>query len=448
MSRNQVHRWISPKVLDAAILKSVDDVALVDTHEHLDEEEVRLKQPNDLMRWFLYYTFSEVATAGIPDDRQKRFFAQGIGADEQWDIVKAAWPGARLTGSGIAVRLGLKELYGIEDLRDDTLRPLLERTAKRNKPGVLEWILKEKCNIDCCLVNAGDPGDLSRRTKHPGLFLFDLAVSSFCDNSLDVSRHVKTTGLACHSLADWKKIIDWYFTRWGNQVVALKNVCAYWRPLYFEDVSEAKAGPLFEKWALKKKKVTQAERKAVQDFNFHYCIRKAREYRLPVKIHTGYHSGQDYTDPSLYQVNDLCNLFRQYPDVRFDLFHIGYPEWTDTINLAKHYTNVFGDMCWAWIIDPHASLEFLRQALGAVPLSKIFAFGGDYGYADMVYGHQRMARDGVALVLTEAFRQGRISRSDAQFAARRWLRENAMEVFRVTAKRTLQKQGQPQPLRP
>jgi hypothetical protein len=35
--------------------------------------------------------------------------------------------------------------------------------------------------------------------------------------------------------------------------------------------------------------------------------------------------------------------------------------------MAKHYPNVWVDLCWAWSIDPYSSTEFVRRFLHAVP---------------------------------------------------------------------------------
>ncbi len=439
-------RWIAPRALDGAVLEAVDSVRIVDTHEHLDEEAVRLTQPNTLTKFFMYYSFCDVASAGMTGEESALFWKAGVSGEDQWRALRRAWPLAKHTGFCRAITLSIKELYGIDDLRDDTIKPLLREVARRNKPGVLEWMLREKSGIECALVNANDPGDLARRTGTPGLFLFDLAVSDFCHDTLKVASYEQATGVDCGTLAGWKRMMDWYFRRWGNQVVAIKNVCAYWRVLKFEEVSEATAARLYGKWQGRKNRATKPEMKAVQDYMFHWCVQRATDLNLPVKLHAGYHSGNDYMDMSLFQVKDLQNMFRKYR-AKFDIFHLSYPEWTDLVALAKHYTNVWPNLCWAWIIDPEASLAFCRQALHALPLNRVLGFGGDYGFADVVYGHSRIARDGIALVLTEAVRTGRLTRADAALAARRWLRDNAMDLYRIEEKRAAQAQGQPAPIK-
>lgn len=438
--------WIAPGILDPGVRAAVDAVPMVDAHEHLDEEAVRLKQPVNLTRFFMYYTFDEVASAGLPPEAEKRFWAEGVSGEEQWRMIREAWPHVRHSAYGRAVILSIRELYGIDDLRDETIGPLLRAIEKRNRPGVLDWILRKKCSLECCLVNVDSPGDLARRTESPGLFLFDIGIGRFMADQIDMKPMEAASGIQVASLKDWNRLIEWYFARWGKQAAAVKNVCAYWRTLRFDEVPEADAERLFEKWLVRKLETTPAERKAVQDWFFHAIIRLAIEYDLPVKIHTGYHAGHNYSDMDLFRARNLSNLFRRYPLARFDLFHIGYPEWQDVVALAKHYSNVFANLCWTWVIDPEAALDFARHALVALPLNKVIGFGGDYGFADVVYGHARIARDGVAKVLTEAVREGRLTAAEAGHVARRWLRDNAMELYRIEARRAAQAAGQPPPL--
>ena len=57
--------------------------------------------------------------------------------------------------------------------------------------------------------------------------------------------------------------------------------------------------------------------------------------------------------------------------------HIAYPYCDELVALAKHYHNVYPDLCWAWSIDPYSAADFVRRYLHAAPANKLFAFGGD-----------------------------------------------------------------------
>jgi hypothetical protein len=88
----------------------------------------------------------------------------------------------------------------------------------------------------------------------------------------------------------------------------------------------------------------------------------------------------------------------------------------------------------AWIIDPAASRRFLQQFLATVPANKLFAFGGDYRYAEPVYGHLRIARDGIARALSEFVEDEYFTKDEAIAVAHRILHDNAAVFFRVDTK--------------
>jgi uncharacterized protein len=47
---------------------------------------------------------------------------------------------------------------------------------------------------------------------------------------------------------------------------------------------------------------------------------------------------------------NLCPLLARYPDARFVLMHIAYPYSDELVSIAKHYPNVWVDLCWAWSV--------------------------------------------------------------------------------------------------
>src|SRR5690606_6413784 len=114
------------------------------------------------------------------------------------------------------------------------------------------------------------------------------------------------------------------------------------------------------------------------------------------KIHTGYYAGHNSMPLSRVQTNaaSVTDLSRAAPPVKWVFMHIGYPYYEDLIAAAKHYTNCHIDMCWAWILSPVASVNFLKQYLVTAPANKVFTFGGDYMPVEPVIGHTHLARQG------------------------------------------------------
>ena len=130
-------------------------------------------------------------------------------------------------------------------------------------------------------------------------------------------------------------------------------------------------------------------------------------------------------------IRDRTNLFIEYPGVRFDIFHMGYPYMMEMSNLAKNFRNVFIDMAWGNIISPEAARRALVEWLDAVPANKISAFGGDYCFVDGVYGHQKIARGNVAAALAQKVADGSFDLDRAKEIAHWLLVDNPTRIFRL-----------------
>jgi predicted TIM-barrel fold metal-dependent hydrolase len=131
----------------------------------------------------------------------------------------------------------------------------------------------------------------------------------------------------------------------------------------------------------------------------------------------------------------LCNLLAEYPQARFVLMHIAYPYSDELIALAKHYPNVYADLCWAWSINPYSAAEFVRRFIHAVPANKLFVFGGDTSWpgAALAYAHQ--ARTWFNRALQAEVDEGFLTEPQAITLAGRMMKENQYDCFRVEDKK-------------
>jgi len=196
---------------------------------------------------------------------------------------------------------------------------------------------------------------------------------------------------------------------------------------------------LFQK-RLANQSLTATERKALEDHLFWYAVQQATAHQLPVKLHTGYYAGQNRMplERLLHNAGSAAELCRQAPDTRFVFMHICYPYYEELLAVAKHYANAYLDMCWSWIINPVAAKDFLKKFLVTAPANKILTFGGDYIPVEPVLGHATIARQGIALALSELVDEGWLSLSDAMDLIDPIMHGNATAIFNLTEKaRTL-----------
>lgn len=424
---------------DPEIRRVVDNIQVINTHEHQEEESARLNRKLDFFSMMFIYAKDDLVSAGLSYEALAKCNNPDVDPEEKWRLIEPHYLAARNTAYIRAVEIAARDLYGVDRIDRSTCGVLSQRMQERNKPGVLKWILNDRCRIRVSQVNA--PGFFRLKTD-ADLFQQDLSVLPLLTWPVPFEELAKLTGVTVKDLATYDEAITALFAKFAPLACAVKQQAAYFRCLNFDDVPDGDAAPIVAEALKNADAVTPDRRKALQDWAFRRCIRRCIEHDLPIKIHTGYEAG--YNNMSLANIHpgQLINLFNQYPEARFDVFHIGYPYEAEVIALAKQYTGVSVDMCWAWIIDPQASRQFFKQFLTAVPATKLFAFGGDNGIAEPVYGHLHFARDGIARALTELVDENFFTTDEAVAIAQRVLHDNAAVFFRVDEKMEALKQAQ------
>ena len=417
----------------------VEQTPLIDTHEHLQEERDRLALGDRLDFAYLFrnYLLADLVSAGMSQDDAEEMVADDLDQDEKWRRVASFWDRARHAGYGRAIALTIEELYGIPGLDRSTYRDVTAAMQARNRPGVHRRLIREEAGVAWYVLHhVGDPGTVHREGTDPAMCRQVLGANCFLRETLPLDDFAAHTGIRADSWEAFQATMDWYFERYADEAVAIKNNCPYWRDLRFDDPPPKRAAAAFEKRYVRGQPLEPAELKALQDAAFHFCLRRAGDRDLPVQVHTGYLAGNHNLDSDRIRPSDLTNLFVQYPHVRFDLFHIGYPYQGEVAALAKNFPNVYIDLCWAWIIDPYATRQALQTFIATVPVNKIFGFGGDVFMAEGVYGHARIARWGTAWALAEMIDQGYMGEEDAVTVARMVLHDNARAFFALPTQPT------------
>jgi len=418
------------------IFKRVWETPLIDSHEHLPDEETCLRGPGGTTQeeWTVllrHYLDSDLRAAGMTREQYDAFFQKPGSPQEKWQILAPFWPAVKNTGYGQAVRIAIRELYGIDDLSEKTVDKVQEKYQETRRPGFYKKILCDLGKIDSCQVNAGP----FHESKQPLLLLQDISIVGMFAGP-DLRAFGQPTGIEVKALTDWYRVIDWWFDRYAKYAVAVKSQNAYSRNIDYDKVPQERAEPLFAK-RLKGESLNPEEQKALEDHLFWYAVGKATENNLPVKLHTGYYAGDNRMPLSrlLHNAGSACDLCRMSPQTTFVFMHICYPYYEEIITVAKQYTNAYLDMCWAWIINPVASKDFLKKYLVTAPANKIFTFGGDYHPVEPVLGHALIARQGIALALSELVEEGWLSLNDALDLVDPIMHENARRVFKVEEKK-------------
>ncbi|PAQ08923.1 amidohydrolase family protein [Mesorhizobium temperatum] len=419
------------------IHEKVAETVLADTHEHLVEESRRIAPLNDGLLpcddWsllFREYLQDDLHCAGMSAADQQRFYDPEVSAVDKFKIVSPYWDRVQHTGYAQALSITIRELYGVKSFALGNIEQLSSKYHEIKKPGFYDHILKGVCRISQCQVNSLER--IFMETAQPSLLGQDLSIMELSRCSLrDIEKVQSELGVEINSFDDWLAAVDRYFERFGRKAVAVKYVGAYYRALNFAHVDRHVAEQNFATLVAARPFIGPEGTQALEDYLFHYCLRKAQDYRLPVKLHTGYLASRDSMPLARVRenANDVCRLLQSYPGIRFVLMHIGYPYQDEYIALCKQYSNAYVDMCWAWIINPVASVRFLAEFLVSVPANKILTFGGDYIVAENIVGHSVIARRGIAEAISTLVGRSWIDGGAVPELITRLMHLNAEELF-------------------
>lgn len=408
---------------------------LIDTHEHLRSEREYVEQgPDILQALFGNYVTADLVVAGATAAAVERLIDP---ADPdlraRFAAVQPAWERCQHTGYGEAVRLIARLVYELEEITPEALEGARGRNAALRRPGERLRLLREVARLDH--VQIDDPEWACQPDPAgPDFFLYDLSWANFCDGRLELPRVRAETGIAVATLADLRAAFAALFARHGPLAIAVKSQHAYRRTLRWRERTDAEVAPILA-LVLAGRELSEEERLCLGDWCWARGVELAIEHNLPFKLHTGYYAGHSRMPVDRIRAGHLCALLARYPQARFVLMHIAYPYSDELVALAKHYPNVYVDLCWAWSIDPWSAQHFVRQMIHAVPTNKLFAFGGDTSWAPGVVGYAAQARAWLARALQAEVDDRLLTERQAVALATRLMRTNQEECFDLAGTR-------------
>ncbi|KAA3658860.1 MAG: hypothetical protein DWQ10_10265 [Calditrichaeota bacterium] len=410
------------------IRAEVDSIWIIDTHEHLETEEARINRAAELdfTHLFRHYALEDLTSASNSYDIIGVIFGNDFAVQERWQLFEPYFSAMRTTGYGRVPLIAANDLYGIPDINSETFEELSHKIRQVSKPGLYKDILKKKARIDLSIQDGGHRQFDHKFFRHVERFDDFVMLSS----ASAVAKIAQQTGTNIQNLDDYLAALRKAFIAGiKRKMVGIKSALAYNRTLDYSNCEPELAQRLFAE-LLDGQNLSFAALKSLQDYIMHRLIDLAEEFDLPVQIHTGLQAGNGNIITNSKPTH-LTNLIMIHPRVDFCLFHGGYPYGGELAVLAKNFPNVYIDMCWSAIISPSYSKRYLHEWIETVPANKILAFGGDYSVVELVYAHSVMARRIVAEVLIEKVESGYLSEEEAIAVARRILRQNALEVFRM-----------------
>lgn len=436
------------------IRSAVEDIPIVDTHEHIMSEDERSEYAVDFSYLFTSYASQDLISAGMPPRLLEavrlpvhkfvknswnsrgippRFLPEpereDMSLNERWQALEPYWKMIRNTAYSRQLLITLRDVFNIDDLNRDTFLQVSQAISGLRKPGWYRHIMKEKANI-AISINDVRTTNVDRELFAPVMELDHFVAAR---STVELGYLEEETGVTIHSLDDLVTAMRTALERYvAYGAVGIKSWLAYYRTLRYDKVSPSEAEAVFNRITTHLGEgPSWSEAKPLQDYMMHQVIRLAIETRLPLQLHTGLHADNENIVTNSNPTH-LINLFTEYPEAKFVLFHGGYPYVHEWAALAKTFFNVYADLCWIYIISPEIGRWLLHELIETVPGNKIMAFGGDEQTVEMAYGHSRMARQVVARVLSEKVSEGYLKEREAIDLARRILRDNPIALFKLS----------------
>ncbi|MBM3421568.1 MAG: hypothetical protein FJY11_10595 [Bacteroidetes bacterium] len=409
----------------------IDTMRIVDSHEHLaDPAFVKHLSFLDFMLLLHQFNYNDFVSAGLSRRNFDKLFTQRVSPVEKWNIIEPYWQNSFNTTYNRIALIAARKIYNVDDINRRSVDTLSRRIARAYQdPGWANHVLKDLCRIDFIIQDGEERLSGIDNVLYVKRFTEWLTVRS----RGRIDTLAREQAIPITTLEEFVASMEnEFYAAVKNGIVAVKINMAYHRTLKVDFVTAEDARKIFR--SLRnggtETVLTWNEAKPLQDYMFRMLLGLARDFSLPVVIHTGLHSGNgnflENSNPLL-----LAGTFMQYPEIKFGLFHGSYPFGGEVSSLAKNFPNVYIDLNWVYAISPSYSERYLNEWLETVPVAKIMGFGGDFRVAENVFGELEIAREIITNVLEKKVREGCFSEEEAMRVARMILRENAIAFYRI-----------------
>ena len=411
----------------------VKQLQIIDTHEHLPAFECK-REKNDVITEFLGHYFNvDLVSAGMSKKECAALKGNAFNISEKWKILQPYWDVCRYTGYGQSLQIAAREIYGIDSICTETIEDLNEAYQKGFDGNHYRKVLKEKSKIKISILDTWGLEDFDREYFVAANRIDKLI---YPRTGKDMEELEQAAGKFISTFDDYLEACEIRMSQYHEVSHILKLGIAYSRPLDFSPATRAEAEAAFLKLLrsgggyIEREEQTYDCDPVLTNYLFRFVTGLAQEKGMIMQIHTGIQEGNGNL-LSNSRPSHLNEIFLEYPKMKFDLFHIGYPYQSELGALCKMFPNVSVDMCWAHIVSPVASRRTLSEWLELFSYTKISGFGGDYMLADGVYGHQYMARKNIAEVLSGKVEDGLFNVQEACRSGRALLYDNPARIFGI-----------------
>ncbi len=396
-------------------------IKIYSSHEHFCTEQQYLDMHLDFASLVTHYVlagFQWVCSSGRSQadaEAIDKLKSPDVSEDEKWEIFEPYREMVWNTGCFREVQLVLEGLYGIKDLNRKTYTAVGQCLRENQRPGHYKEIM-DKSGIDYAMVDhmATYGENPEYDLKHFGPVY---RIDEWRETPFYKKHGITTVDETFDKIAEYMQVLADNGTKAikvVNPVADNTHFSTKWKKPEIEKAFEC---------ILRDKSASRSQIEPFAHAMVSEFVRHAEEYSMCVQIHTGWQmfaAGNPYL---------LRNLFEAFPEVKFDVFHAGYPFNGELATLARFRPNVYPDLCWVAKESGTLAKRILSEWLEMIPINQILAFGNDTVVIDNCYGYQQIVRQTVLEVLEEKVLSKIFSEDQAILIANKILRDNLKSII-------------------
>lgn len=427
---------------NTALWKYIDNLTVIDTHEHISSESELQGLQLDIFNLFIPYIVDNLESAGITDDEMFLMKNTQAPFKDRWAAFYKYYPAIQSSTYILALQASLAEQYQFKNYGLEECQRISDLLKKDFATKGFMKKFFEKNKIESMLTFRSPASEEVRRSYGEDNIMIVPTVNNICvkdKNSLEEISKITETPI--RNLDDILAGIDKLFKEYN--AAGIRNIkfgSAYNRELNYKPRTRAEAEASFAK--IMATPFEYSEAKPNKYYVFHledyhiplddylaiYMIKQAEKYNMNAIFHVGIFAW-NFNSVKNNHASSLEWLMKNFPKVNFVILHAGYPYFDEAILLAKYYPNVYINMTWDHIIERGKSIEIMKSYIEMLPTSKIHLFGGDYLFPQQIYGNVTFTKENLYIALVDLMKKGVLNEDQAKKIAVDWLYNNPKAFY-------------------
>ena len=113
------------------LVEFMESLEIIDTHEHLPNEDFRIREHVDFASLFLHYSANDLVSAEMPQEEVETLRGGKLGIEDKWPLFSRYYEKTKTGSYARSVHIAMKKFYGINGLKSlSDARELTQRVQE------------------------------------------------------------------------------------------------------------------------------------------------------------------------------------------------------------------------------------------------------------------------------------------------------------------------------